>query len=291
VQAEDSVRDLLAIPASRVRSDYLHRLGIYQRDDRGPRSFVSKSSAVSSDFDGEAPEAGEDLTPDSKPMPDPFRLRFLKKLSYSRVWLPMPQRPPKHQTLVIFDWDDTLLCTTYLTMGKPGLYQAAADTLKSIGGFVRKLLEQAAQLGHTFIITNATQGWVEQSAADYMPEVLPALEAVRVISARSEYEPAYPGEVAMWKLQAFLQIQRQLGDDQAITNVVSVGDSDFESDAAQAMSRQCARALLKTVRFAQRPTPQDLERQLELVGKKFRRIVEAGRDLQVSLGRRPRSTP
>lgn len=25
------------------------------------------------------------------------------------------QRPPKHQTVIIFDWDDTLLCTSWLS--------------------------------------------------------------------------------------------------------------------------------------------------------------------------------
>jgi hypothetical protein len=47
---------------------------------------------------------------------DDFRVNFLKKLSYQGVWVPQAKRPPQHQTLIIFDWDDTLLCTTYLNV-------------------------------------------------------------------------------------------------------------------------------------------------------------------------------
>merc|ERR1719171_1215296 len=45
---------------------------------------------------------------------DDFRVSFLRKLSYQKVWVPQAQRPPQHQTVVIFDWDDTLLPTSYL---------------------------------------------------------------------------------------------------------------------------------------------------------------------------------
>merc|ERR1712008_188276 len=45
---------------------------------------------------------------------DDFRVRFLSKLSYNKVWLPPVQKPPKSQAVLIFDWDDTLICTTWL---------------------------------------------------------------------------------------------------------------------------------------------------------------------------------
>lgn len=44
-----------------------------------------------------------------------IRTQFLSKLVYQRVWGHPAQRPRTHQTCVIFDWDDTLLCTSFLT--------------------------------------------------------------------------------------------------------------------------------------------------------------------------------
>ena len=42
--------------------------------------------------------------------------RTIRKLSYSKVWVPSAQQPPEHQTVIIFDWDDTLLCASFLNL-------------------------------------------------------------------------------------------------------------------------------------------------------------------------------
>jgi hypothetical protein len=101
------------------------------------------------------------------------RMKFLQKLSYERVWIPKAQRPPSHQTLIIFDWDDTLLCTGYLNkFGRCGLELLPVEiqeTLEDAGRVAAKLLGLALSLGQTFIITNAVHGWVEQSASFWAP--------------------------------------------------------------------------------------------------------------------------
>ena len=38
--------------------------------------------------------------------------RAIRKLYYSKVWVPSAQRPPEHQTVISFHWDDTLLHTS-----------------------------------------------------------------------------------------------------------------------------------------------------------------------------------
>jgi hypothetical protein len=57
--------------------------------------------------------------------------------------------------------------------------------------------------GKTFIITNAAEGWVEYSAERYMPSLLPVLEKITIISARTRYEPHFPNDFTKWKLYAF----------------------------------------------------------------------------------------
>merc|ERR1712190_102371 len=139
--------------------------------------------------------------------------------------------------------------------------------------------------GHTFIITNAMEGWVEHSAATWVPGLLPVLQRVRVISARTKYEPYYPGEFAKWKMQAFLEVQRQL-DSQIITNLISLGDSNFEMDAVHVMGKEFALSLVKTIKFRENPSPEELLKQLELVAQKFERIVENARNLKIGLERK-----
>merc|ERR1712003_310416 len=108
---------------------------------------------------------------------------------------------------------------------------------------------------------------------------------VKVISARTNHETEYPGEVAKWKIQAFLEVQRQL-DSQIITNLVSLGDSNFEMDAVHVMGKGFAQALVKTIKFRENPSPEELLKQLELVSQKLERIVENARNLKIGLERK-----
>ena len=46
---------------------------------------------------------------------DEMRNKYLSKLAVQKVWLPPMCQPKMQQTCIIFDWDDTLLCTSELT--------------------------------------------------------------------------------------------------------------------------------------------------------------------------------
>mmetsp|Transcript_12042 Transcript_12042/g.21364 ORF Transcript_12042/g.21364 Transcript_12042/m.21364 type:complete len:316 (-) Transcript_12042:61-1008(-) len=290
------------VEVTRRRQDYLHRLGI-QKDQESYASFhpperntyfeapdrlehtedeartraLSSSSAQETDFEVNVLDLKSQ---------DDFRVNFLRKLSYSQVWVPKAQRPPKHQTVIIFDWDDTLLCTSYLNLRQDQNLSGTTERhLRDIEQAARKLLELAMSLGHTFIITNAMNGWVEYSSAKWVPEMLPILQKLKVISARTKYEPQFPGEVSKWKIQAFLEVQRQL-DSQIITNLISLGDSNFEMDAVHVMGKEFAQALVKTIKFRENPSPEELLKQLELVTQKFAKIVENARNLKIGLERK-----
>lgn len=234
-------------------------------------------------------DAGEEVAPTLEILPcqtcpdsqGQARMKFLQKLSYEGVWVPKPQRPPRHQTVIIFDWDDTLLCTSFLQdLQFTQLPEPVLRCLKEIENAVINLLSLALSLGHTFIITNAVKGWVEYSAAKHIPAILPVLQRVRVVSARSRYEPFYPGDMAKWKAETFLEVQRQL-DSQVVTNVVSLGDSYFEMDAALVMGRQFEQAMIKTVKFQEAPSPQELLKQQVLVCQEFEKIIGNARNLKV----------
>merc|ERR1711988_1713218 len=148
----------------------------------------------------------------------------------------------------------------------------------------------AMRLGHTFIITNAMEGWVEYSSAKYVPGLVPTLQKVQVISARAGHERQFPGNYQEWKIQAFLKIQRTLNID-IITNLISLGDSNFEMDAVHVMGEKFDQALVKTIKFREGPSPEELVKQLELVNQKFERIVQNPRNLKIGLERKWASSP
>lgn len=140
-------------------------------------------------------------------------------------------------------------------------------------------------MGQTYIITNAMQGWVEYSATKWAPSLLPVLKNIEIISARSRYEVLYPGDVNKWKIHAFIDLQRQF-DSHLITNLTSLGDSNYEMEATRIMGKEFSSAMVKTIKFQESPSPQEMRKQLELVAKSFEKIVGDAKNLKIALERK-----
>ncbi|CAK0842898.1 unnamed protein product [Prorocentrum cordatum] len=210
---------------------------------------------------------------------------------------PEPERPPVERapthcgqdTVTVLDWDDTLLCTTWLAALRArcrGPSAAQRQELRGIGAAARQLLQRAQEVGQVVIITNSVSGWVEHSASMHVPEILPLLKGVHVISARSEFGNEFPGDAARWKQQAFLTLQQRLPS-LHVANLISMGDSSHELDAARALGQRLAEeSLVKTVKFCEHPTPEQLRKELELVCCQLDKIVACTTDVSVTLERR-----
>lgn len=113
---------------------------------------------------------------------------------------------PPTETTIIFDWDDTLLSSSWLAqnglrLDEPAVVPAeAVMQLDVLQESVISLLNRAVQHGTCIIITNAETGWVELSCKKFMPKVLPCLTKIRVLSARSNFESLYPDSPSDWKV-------------------------------------------------------------------------------------------
>lgn len=200
-------------------------------------------------------------------------------------------RPRRHcgSTVVFFDWDDTILCTSFLNLlGEDEDVQLPASAVRHLQGIqaaAGRLLEAAHQLGHVYIVTNSIVGWVEHSAARWLPELLPLLRRTTVIAARSKEGLNFTGQVATWKTQAFLDTVHRLRPE-AVAEVIALGDSLYEMEAARAVGEAYPQALVKTIKFKEAPTAEELFKELEVVIDKFERIVDKTHHLSISLERK-----
>lgn len=187
------------------------------------------------------------------------------------------------QTTIIFDWDDTLLCTSFLAeVGDEPLTPSLERQVCAIQDVALELLRASACKGRTIIVTNASVGWVEHCVATWMPQLAPQLGEIEVIYARDRYEALFPDQPSEWKARTFLDMARTL-DARARANVVSLGDSEYELDAARLLGEEFARCSVKTVKFKAEPSPEDLVLQLKLVLSSLDRLVDekANRDLSI----------
>ncbi|CAD8156265.1 unnamed protein product [Paramecium pentaurelia] len=212
---------------------------------------------------------------------DDVRNNYIQKLMNNKLM----QQQKKHQTLTIFDWDDTLLCTTFL--GGYGFVDLPIDVLEQLTALnesASRLLEKASQVGDVFIITNAAQGWVEYSSKLYMNKVFQVIfdKKIVVISARHGYEEMFPGDCGKWKIEAFKDIRSKYEND-VFTNLICLGDSNIEIDAAHVLAKEFTVALIKTIKFRECPKPEELVRQLDLVSDKFEQIYTTFKSLTIRL--------
>ena len=72
-------------------------------------------------------------------------------------------------------------------------------------------------------------------------------------------------------------------EDGAVTNVIALGDSDFEIEAANILGKQFKKAFIKTVKFRQMPNLVELNNQLKLVLKQFDNIYNQAQSIAISL--------
>jgi len=141
-------------------------------------------------------------------------------------------------TIGIIDWDDTLFPSTFIRShmdwinnpsSMPEIYH---NKFTKLSNYIKSLINNMKLYGEVIIITNAKAGWV-QTSCKLMPDLLPLLSTISIISARSDWEYINPSP-NKWKEFAFnKKIVEILGNNEnIIINLICIGDSLYEHDAA-----------------------------------------------------------
>jgi len=189
------------------------------------------------------------------------------------------------ETFFIFDWDDTVLPSTWVQ--RQGLRLDAASTpnaeqrevLAEVSVVAGKTLRAARQHGTVVLVTNAERGWIELSCQKFLPTLAPMLENVKLVSARTTYEGPQCSSPLDWKLRAFdSEIMRYFGSDVVFDqskrkNVLSLGDSVHEREALLRATSSAPNCHSKSLKFVERPDISQICKQHELINNAFDRIV------------------
>lgn len=177
------------------------------------------------------------------------------------------------ENIIILDYDDTLMWTTDLS---PKL-KVNMKYLGMLDSVVEKLLKECSNHGKIYVVTNAGRGWLEDTSQKYLKNSSKLLDKCEIISARDRYEKRFPKKCQKWKNMAFEDIFENFPDDSHL-NVISMGDSLFEVNAARAVMRKFPEAILKTIKFKSKPNCERLIRQLCMVLKELDEIIHSGHD-------------
>lgn len=174
--------------------------------------------------------------------------------------------------LLIWDWDDTLMCSS--AINNQQLYAHQAQQLECV---LEQLLSLSLRLGETLIVTNADQLWVTESARQFTPRVAAFLSRIPIISARVKYEGIYPNDVFAWKRETFREVigaRVARSRPGSLLNLVVLGDSPSEMEAAHSSTLGVGLfSTVKTVKFKENPTADELIEQLHMMTHELGSIV------------------
>jgi len=200
-----------------------------------------------------------------------------------------PEAFHRDETLVIFDWDDTIFPTSWFWGQGQGLHLKPSSIsendrgeLAVLGQLAKEALEIAQTKGTVVIVTNAEAGWIQMSCEKFLPSLLGSLTNVKIVSARSTYEPLGITKPSEWKYHAFKSEIDSFCKLRNRTNIVSIGDSEHERDALFRATTCKSHCSSKSVKFIDRPTLGQLSRQHKAFRGEFCEVVAQYGDVDQS---------
>ena len=200
----------------------------------------------------------------------------------------------KFNNIFILDWDDTLLCTTVLSPcgyfdDNMIVLPSKMEKIQKLEILVKKLLVLMTEKGDTYIITNSEPGWVEYSCKRFFPNTYDLLNKIKIISSRGLYEEKFPKEFKKWKSMAFNEIIQNY-DKILPTNIMCMGDSAHEIEAAHGLAVNFPNGFIKAIKFREYPKIEELISQLTLVLDKFNFIYSACKNWTITVDKKKRKS-
>jgi len=201
--------------------------------------------------------------------------------------------PSKRKSLIVFDWDDTLFPTTFLSRMSLPLPVEVVRALQAHGKLVEQVLRVASSMAQVSIVTLSQRPWVMQSALQFFSgvdftalfqqlniTVLHAMEhgPAPVLCSQLEYQSLKRNAIACSVATNY----NKGSMDPSWINLLSIGDSPVEREATKEFialrggSGTGAEATLcKTLKLMEVPTLVNLNAELHQLLPSLSQLVQA----------------
>lgn len=183
--------------------------------------------------------------------------------------------------ITILDYDDTLLCSSYLSQKGivfSTLFTSDVDSISKdiseLSEYLIPFLSFLMEQGTVYIVTNAEYGWAETTLEKIMPKIFNLIKGkILIISARTKYQDIYPNDYVKWKKETMrdiintdtsYNIPLYINDYfttncQKINNssyrcLVSIGDSITERYAILQLHEEKTDIIIKSIKLNENPS-------------------------------------
>lgn len=172
-----------------------------------------------------------------------------------------------NNSFIVFDWDDTIICTSSFEKSKmdlPSFRDVYSHYIQKCEETAYNLLDIAIQSGTVYIVTNASSNWIYYSCSILMPKLLTLLSCVGIISCRDSLSERYPNKEELWKSIVFNNLFYEK-DLNCPTSVLSIGDSINERNALLSVADNNKYVIPKSIKLMERPSIPVLYKQQEFI--------------------------
>ena len=176
----------------------------------------------------------------------------------------------KKETVFVLDWDDTLMCTSFIFSRTQGLTNEEKNIINNLGKIVNIFLEECIKYGKIIIMTNSTEKWMKKTAENYLKIKKNLIEQIKIISTRDKFEKKRI-ESKQWKQITLEEILLKYGD--KIENLICGSDSERDIDVFKNISKKYKDINISTIKFKAKPSPLIMIKEIEYLNKKLNEII------------------
>jgi len=199
------------------------------------------------------------------------------------------------ENLIILDWDDTILPTSWLEINnvKPKSIVKSFYTkeMALYENYCYEFLNEVKKNANVIIITNADEGWVESTCKEYLPKILPIISTLKIISAFTLYNKIFDSPFK-WKEMAFKnEIELYIKENPNIVkNILSIGDAEYERIAVRSINKNKKLEgtseifFIKSIKLSENPNLELIREQLDVITKNITSIISKKETLDLVLG-------
>ena len=176
----------------------------------------------------------------------------------------------KKQTIFILDWDDTLMCTYFISLKIHGLSEEEQNIVINLGKVVTNFLQICSKYGKVIIMTNSCEDWMRKTAEKFLKIKQEIFNNIQIISTRDKYLEKGIAK-KKWKEIEIKELLKKYGD--KIENLICASDSEKDIDVFKNISNIKKDINISTIKFKKKPSPLILKKEIEYLNIYINEII------------------
>ena len=176
----------------------------------------------------------------------------------------------KKETIFLFDWDDTLMCTSFIHSKVEPLSEEEIKIISNLGLQVTFFLEECSKFGKIIILTNSSKDWMKNTSEQYLKIKKESFKNIKIISTRDLYlKSNIPKE--KWKEMALNELLSKFRD--KVENLICASDSEEDINIFKNISKLRKEINISTIKFKSKPSPLIMIKEIDYLSKTILDII------------------